>query len=88
MNKEIEKTLMNGAYEGAYRLIQEYRSQKYDYDTFSYLSYYYTGIGKYDKAYDVSCEAVDINPFSIDSCYNLASAAWRSKSMMRHTNIC
>ena len=55
MNKEIEKTLMNGDYESAYRLIQEYRSQKYDYDTFSYLSYYYTGIGKYDKAYDVSC---------------------------------
>lgn len=77
MNKEIEKTLMNGDYESAYRLIQEYRSQKYDYDTFSYLSYYYTGIGKYDKAYDVSCEAVDINPFSIDSCYNLASAAWQ-----------
>ena len=42
MNKEIEKTLMNGDYESAYRLIQEYRSQKYDYDTFSYLSYYYT----------------------------------------------
>ena len=40
MNKEIEKTLMNGDYESAYRLIQEYRSQKYDYDTFSYLSYY------------------------------------------------
>ena len=39
MNKEIEKTLMNGDYESAYRLIQEYRSQKYDYDTFSYLSY-------------------------------------------------
>lgn len=38
MNKEIEKTLMNGDYESAYRLIQEYRSQKYDYDTFSYLS--------------------------------------------------
>ena len=69
MNKEIEKTLMSGDYETAYRMIKEYSSRSYDYDNFSYLSYYYTEIGKYDKAYDVSREAVDINPFSIDSCY-------------------
>ncbi len=77
MNKEIEKTLMSGDYETAYRLIQEYSSRSYDYDSFSYLSYYYTEIVKYDKAYDISREAVDINPFSIDSCYNLACAAWQ-----------
>lgn len=79
MNKEIEEMLINGNYTTAYSMIQKNLDQTYDYDNYSYLSYYYSQTGDFEAAYSISKKAADINPFSIDACYNLACAAQQLK---------